>query len=104
MRTVITAVLMIAVVATLVGVANAGPINRREHRQIERIVQGVRSGELTFRETTRLLGEEARIRAEEFRFRHSGGGLNPRERLRLERDLNHASRDIFRLKHNGRHR
>ncbi len=104
MRTFITAVLMIAVVGTLVGVANAGSINRREHRQIQRIAQGARSGQLTVRETARLLAEQAAIRAEEFRFRHSGGGLSPRERLKLERDLNRASRDIYRQKHDGQHR
>jgi hypothetical protein len=75
-----------------------------EHRQIERIARGVRSGELTRRETARLLAEQAYIRAEEYRFRHTGGGLSPRERLRLQRDLNRASRHIYRQTHDGQTR
>ena len=51
--------------------------------------------------TAGLLAEQARIRAEEFRYRHSGGGLSPREYLDLQRDLNRASRHIYRQKHDA---
>lgn len=102
MRTVRAVACALGAVLTLGGIAQAGTINEREHRQIRRIAQGVRSGQLTNRETVRLLAEQADIRAEEYRFRHSGGGLSARERLRLQHDLNRASRDIYRLKHNAR--
>ena len=104
MRTVVIAILMVATVATLAVGADAGSINRREHRQIERIAQGVQSGALTARETARLLAEQARIRAEEYRYRHSGDGLNRWERRDLQVDLNRASRDIYHQKHDAQHR
>ena len=104
MRTLTAAALALGTVLTLGGIAQAGTINQREHRQIHRIAQGVRSGQLTGRETARLLAEQAYIRAEEYRFRHSGGGLSPRERLRLQHDLTRASRDIYRQEHDGQHR
>ena len=74
-------------------------INAREHRQQQRIAQGVRSGELTNRETLRLEREQLRIERQEDRFRASGDGLSPRERARLEHELNRSSRDIYRQKH-----
>jgi len=58
-------------------------INARQHRQQERIAQGIRSGELTSRETYRLERQEQRIDRQEDRFRESGDGLSPRERARL---------------------
>ena len=76
-------------------------INQREHNQVVRIRNGVRSGELTARETFRLAREQAQIRRMEDRFRDSGDGLSPRERLRLQRELNQASRNIYRQKHDG---
>ena len=84
--------------------AIAGPVNQRQHRQERRIYQGVRSGELTFRETTRLQRQEARIAREEARYRRSGDGLSRRERLDLQRDLNRASRNIYRQKHDRQDR
>lgn len=74
-------------------------INGRERRQQQRIYTGVRSGELTSRETYRLEREQVRINHQEARFRRSGDGLSPGERLRLEREQNRASRDIYRQKH-----
>jgi hypothetical protein len=85
------------------GAASAG-VNQREHRQMQRIRQGVRSGELTGRETRRLLRDQAHIRAEEFRYRHNDGHLSARERADLQRDLNRSSRRIYRQKHDGQDR
>lgn len=77
-------------------------VNAREHRQVERIRQGVRSDELTRGELDKLRADEAAVRAEERVYRNSGDGLNKRERRDLERDLNQTSREIYRAKHNGR--
>lgn len=84
--------------------ASAGALDRREHRQAERIRQGVRSGELTRHEADKLRREQAHIRAEEYRFRHDDGVLGPRERAKLDHDLDRASRDIRREKHDGQTR
>lgn len=74
-------------------------INGREQNQVQRIRQGVGSGELTARETGRLAAEQVQIRRMEARFRASGDGLSNRERLRLQRELNQSSRHIYRQKH-----
>jgi len=101
---VIAGVMMAGLVAgTTVG-ADAGPINRREHRQVSRIVHGVRSGALTRRETARLAVEQARIRVMERRLRRSGDGLSRREYVRLQRALNRSSRHIYRQTHDRQRR
>lgn len=87
--------------------AAAGPrqgrgINAREHRQAQRIHQGVKSGEITPAEKDKLKADEAGVRAEERVYRQSGDGLNARERRDLEKDLNKTSREIHRAKHNDR--
>ena len=79
-------------------------INARETRQERRIYQGVASGELTQREALRLDREQDRVDRIENRYRRTGDGLSPRERQRLERDLNRTSRDIYRQKHDGQTR
>jgi len=77
-------------------------VNTREHRQVERIKQGVRSDELTRGELDKLRADEAAVRAEERVYRQSGDGLSKREVRDLEHDLNQTSREIYRAKHNNR--
>lgn len=74
-------------------------INDRQQNQRQRIGQGVRSGELTARETVRLAREQVQINRMEQRFRASGDGLSTRERVRLQHELNQASWHIYRQKH-----
>lgn len=78
-------------------------VNTRQHNQQGRIYQGVRSGELTRRETLRLEREQSQIQREEWRYRRDGE-LTARERAELQRELNQSSRHIYRAKHNGRDR
>ena len=66
-----------------------------------RIKQGVQGDELTRAELDKLRADEAAVRAEERVYRQTGGGLNKRETLSLERDLNKTSREIYRAKHNN---
>jgi hypothetical protein len=75
-------------------------VDRREHRQQHRIVQGVRSGELTGRETLRLERGECDIRRDERRAK-ADGEVTARERAHLQRELNHESRHIYRAKHDN---
>jgi len=83
--------------------AAAQPVDAREHRQAQRIEQGVRHGDLTRGEAVRLERREARLHRVErrMRFRH-GGHLNRFQRARLARMENRDSRAIHRLRHNGR--
>jgi len=95
----------VLVVAGLLALPTAeAAVDGREHRQRERIRDGVQSGELTRHEAARLRREQAGIRAEERRYRRSGDGLSRRERRDLQRDLNRSSRDIRRQKHDGQDR
>ena len=90
--------------ASAVSMAGTRGINSREYREQQRINQGIRSGELTRREARRLEAGLARIRIDERYARSSGGGISPRERARLERELNRESRGIYRQKHDGQDR
>ncbi|HEY0170226.1 MAG TPA: hypothetical protein VGB98_04170 [Pyrinomonadaceae bacterium] len=78
-------------------------VNRRQQRQQHRIVRGVRSGELTARETWRLHRNAHEIRRDE-REARADGVVTARERAELHRDLNRESRLIYRAKHNEKDR
>jgi hypothetical protein len=83
--------------------ALSAEVDRREANQQGRIAQGVRSGELTPRETARLERQEARIHREIRRERAANGGaLTPAERARVNRQQDRLSRRIYRAKHDGR--
>lgn len=78
--------------------------SNRDHRQTRRIRQGIRSGEITRPEVRRLKKEQRRIDSAYHRA-SADGHLNWRERQRLDKMQNRASRHIYRAKHNHvRHR
>lgn len=93
------------VCALAAGTAQAGTprVNGREHRQQVRIRQGVRSGELTRCEATRLEAQQAAIRRQEARFR-SDGVVTPAERARLNHELDVTNRRIYRQAHDEQDR
>jgi len=74
-------------------------VNKREKNQKQRIVNGAKSGDLTFRETAKLLNQQADIRKEE-RIAKSDGHVTLGERFRLHHELNQASRNIRRKNNN----
>ena len=88
--------------SALAGTCDRG-INHRQAYQHARIVQGIASGELTAREARRLGAEQRGIAAEE-RFYKRDGRLSAWERADLHHDLNVASRDIYREKHDAQFR
>lgn len=105
-----------AVVLTLAGVlgvvsaSQADPhrardpgVNQRQQNQRERIQQGVKSGELTRRETGRLAEEQRDVRQLERAYK-SDGTLTGAERRDLQHEQNQASHDIYRQKHDGQDR
>lgn len=89
--------------ASAVSMAGSHGINRREYNEQRRINQGIRSGELTRREAGRLEAGLARTRIDE-RYARSDGHITPRERARINRDLNRESRAIYRQKHDRQDR
>ena len=78
-------------------------VNARQHNQRERIQQGVKSGELTRRETGRLTEQQRDVRQLE-RAYESDGTLTGAERRDLQHEQNQASRDIYRQKHDEQDR
>ena len=76
-------------------------VDRREARQQHRIAQGVKSGQLTPRETARLEHGQARVERAEGRAK-ADGKVTPAERRHLAHMQNRQSRHIYRAKHNAR--
>ena len=96
-----------ALTLTTVSVVEAGTrdprVNARQHNQHARIVQGVRSGELTRHETRRLAETQRDVRQLERAYK-SDGQLTRAERRDLNHEQNQASRAIRRQKHDGQSR
>ena len=103
MKTLRVLFLTLTLATALAAVASAQThtprIDRREVRQHARIRQGVRSGELTRGEATRLRAGERHIDRIEDRAK-GDGVVTGRERARIGRAQNRESRRIYRLKHN----
>ena len=97
-RAVVAAILVMTFAAPVFADPKPPGVDRREHRQKQRIKQGVKSGELTKEETRSLKAEQRAIRAEERQMK-SDGSLTREERKELHRDLNESSRNIFQEKH-----
>jgi hypothetical protein len=74
-------------------------VNDRQRNQAERIYNGVANGDLSFRETRKLLRGQAHNRRLEARFK-ADGVVTGAERFRLHRSLNRQSNRIYRKKHN----
>lgn len=76
-------------------------VSHRQKVQQKRIIHGVKSGQLTKRETRSLERQQARIqRTKRIDKKRNGGKLTPAEKRHLNRMQNRASRHIYRAKHN----
>jgi hypothetical protein len=77
-------------------------INQREQNQQNRIANGIKSGQLTPRETARLEARENRfVRNEKRDMARDGGHLTQRDQAQLNREANRASNGIYKDKHNS---
>ena len=78
-------------------------IQQRKENQQDRIAQGVKSGQLTPRETANLENKEAAISRETRNDRTANGGkLTPAEKAKVNRQQNRMSKQIYDDKHNAR--
>ena len=84
------------------GIASAETIHDRNFKQQGRIRQGAASGQLTRGEIARLEREQRYNYRQTALDRRDGGVFTAGERAQAQRRLNQSSRDIARLKHNGR--
>ena len=83
--------------------ADTPVLDQRQQNQRARIVEGVRSGELTRPEARRLIKGERRLHRHERRAKRDGD-VTARERARLHREANRMSKRIGRQKHDGQTR
>jgi hypothetical protein len=90
---------MVFAFAVAASAQNTNGIDQREQNQKQRIVNGVKSGDLGFVETAKLLKQQADIRKFE-RMAKADGTVTFSERFRLHRELNQAGRNIKRKKNN----
>jgi hypothetical protein len=80
-------------------------INQRKQNQQERVAQGVRSGQLTARETRNVERREVSINHEEHAMRRADNGhLTRADRTALTRRQNRTSRAIYHARHNAARR
>ena len=105
--TILAAAALAAASATAAGAQSPGSDRRlaavetRDARQGERIAGGVAGDQLTTRETARLDRQQAGIDRTEARLA-ADGNFSRRDYARVSRRENHASRAIYRDRHNGR--
>lgn len=82
---------------------NKPTIQQRKENQQARIAQGVKSGQLTPRETSKLERQQRSINHEERNMRKADNGhLTKADRSALNRRQNRASRNIYDKKHNAK--
>ncbi len=78
-------------------------INQRKENQQDRIAQGVKSGQLTAGETSKLEHQEAGINHEEKAMRaQDNGHLTKADKSVINKQQNQESQRIYRDKHNGK--
>ena len=79
-------------------------VARRETKQQVRVAQGVRDGQLTARETSKIETKEATLNAEKKDMRAlDGGRLTTKDKATLNQQQNRLSRDIYKQKHDAQH-
>jgi hypothetical protein len=78
-------------------------VNNRQQKQQKSIRQGVRSGELTFKEWAKLEKQQFQIHKAERRAK-SDGVVTFGERIRLHQKQNQARQNIYNQKHDGQDR
>ena len=75
-------------------------INAQQHRQHERLQQGVRSGQLTRNETRQLAAQQHGLRQQERAYK-SDGVMTSTERQDMRQDQRAASQSIHAEKHDA---
>jgi predicted Holliday junction resolvase-like endonuclease len=99
----LSGVVLCAALAPMTSIAAPRQVNQRLENQQDRINQGIKSGELTRKEAGNLEAKDARIKNNErFDRKQDNGKLTPADRKSLNKQLNKASRNIYRDKHNNR--
>ncbi|MGB2592340.1 MAG: hypothetical protein WBG02_19210 [Candidatus Acidiferrum sp.] len=78
-------------------------VGQRRENQQDRIANGIKSGQLTAGETSKLENQERGINQQDRADRAANGGkLTNGEKKQINREQNQESRKIYNKKHNGR--
>jgi len=75
-------------------------IDKRQANQEKRIEQGVKSGELTSKETAKLEKREAKLQSDKQKAK-ADGVVTKQERAKLQHEANRDSKAIYRQKHDA---
>ena len=79
------------------------PVGQRRENQQDRIAQGIKSGQLTAGETTKIENQQKGLNQQISADRSANGGkLTAAERTQVNHQQNQASRNIYSKKHNAR--
>lgn len=89
-------------IASSVGLS-AQTVRSSAKNQSKRIAQGVKSGELTRKETRNLVQDQKEIR-KDVKSAKADGTVTKEERKEIKQAQRNASKEINRKKHNGRDR
>jgi hypothetical protein len=92
-----------ALLALAASTMHAQTINQRKENQQDRIANGVKSGELTPRETANLETKESALNKEEHNMRAADNGhLTAADRTKIDHQQNRLSQQIYNKKHDAR--
>ncbi|MBS1615604.1 MAG: hypothetical protein JST06_05740 [Bacteroidetes bacterium] len=101
MKKFLIALLSLSFLTTGFAQAHNQSIRQRQQQQQRRIAHGINNGSLTPREAEHLENQQARIQSNK-RMARADGKITRIERVQLNREQAHASRNIYALKHNNR--
>ena len=104
MISLISAVALLAGSSVVYAEGTSDPgVNARQHVQKHRIKEGMRSGELTARESKRLYSQQKKVNRLERAYK-SDGDLTAQERKNLHKAQNKTSQNIYQQKHDDQTR
>ena len=98
MKSTLFGALLAVFAASAAAQANTPGVDQRQANQQARIEQGVRSGELTPKETAKLEKGQAKVQAAEAKAK-ADGVVTPKERAKLAKKQKKQSRKIYKEKH-----
>ena len=95
---------LIAAIALGLGINNANAqVKQHVKQQHHRVKSGVKSGELTKKETRNLVGDQKDVR-KEVRLAKADGNISKGEKKIIKKDVKRNSHEIYRKKHNKKER
>ena len=100
MKTTLLAALVAAIALPVAAQTSTPRVDQRQANQEARIQQGVKSGELTPKETAKLEKGQAKVQAMEDKAK-ADGKVTPKERAKLAKAQNKQSKKIYKQKHDA---